>query len=113
MARQAYLLQTGMGVDLHGADDTTAAKRAIKNAVQHNNLLFLKHAGLKSLDQLFVEVTIACPSPNDVDTASVAADLPVGNVSVAVQKGGLLIDSDESGDPVCVAIAAVQVSIDR
>ena len=113
MPKQAYLLQTGMGVDLHGADDTTAARRAIKNAIQHNNLLFLKHAGLKSLDQLSVEVTIACPSPDDVDRERVSAELPVGSVSVEVQKGGLLIDSDETGDPVCIAIAAVQVSIDR
>ncbi len=113
MTKQAYLLQTGMGVDLHGADDTTAAQRAVKNAIQHNNLLFLKQVGLKSLDELFVEVTIACPRPDNLDRQAVAAGLPVGNVSVEVQEGGLSIDSDGSGDPVCVVIAAVQVSIEK
>ena len=113
MSKQAYLLQTGMGVDLHGADATAAAQRAIRDAIQHNNLLFLKHVGLESFDQLSVEVTIACPEPAEINSEKVLAELPVGKVSLDVQKGGLLIDSDDSGDPVCIAIAAVQVSIDR
>ncbi len=111
MAKKQYIMQTGMGADLHGADDTTAARRAVEDAIQNNNMLFLKHIGLKSLDQLLVEVIIASPKPEGVDTEAVAKDLPVGTVSVQTQSGGMLVDSDGSGDRVLVAIAAVTVSV--
>mgnify|MGYP001990006963 FL=1 len=111
MAKKQYIMQTGMGADLHGANDTTAARRAVKDAIQHNNMLFLKHVGLKSLDQLLVEVIVASPNPDAVDKEAVAEDLPVGVVSVQTQSGGMLVDADESGDPVLVAIAAVTVSV--
>lgn len=111
MAKKQYIMQTGMGADLHGSNDTTAACRAVKDAIQNNNMLFLKHIGLKSLDQLLVEVIIASPNPDAVDKQAVAEDLPVGVVSVRTQSGGMLVDSDDSGDPVLVAIAAVTVSV--
>lgn len=112
MAKKQYIMQTGMGADLHGANDTTAARRAVKDAIQNNNMLFLKHIGLQSLDQLLVDVIIASPNPAQVDTEAVAAELPVGIVSVQTQAGGLLADA-ESGDPVLVAIAAVTVSVEE
>lgn len=111
MAKKQYIMQTGMGADLHGSNDTTAARRAVKDAIQNNNMLFLKHIGLKSIDQLLVEVIIASPNPDAVDTQAVAEDLPVGAVSVRTQSGGMLVDADDSGDPVLVAIAAVTVSV--
>ena len=113
MAKKQYIMQTGMGADLHGANDTTAARRAVNDAIAHNNMLFVKHIGLRSLDQLLVEVMIASPNPEKVDKEAVAAELPVGVVSVQTQAGGMLVDSDDSGDPVLAAIAAVTVSVEE
>jgi uncharacterized protein (TIGR02058 family) len=111
MAEIPYLMQTGMGVDLHGADDTIAARRAVENAIRHNSLLFLRQIGLQSADQIRVEVTIGTPHPEQVDAAAVAAALPVGRVSVVAERGGLLTDTAVSGDPILVAVAAVLVSV--
>jgi uncharacterized protein (TIGR02058 family) len=100
-----------MGVDIHGADDTTAACRAVDHAIHHNSLLFLREIGLASADQIHVEVTIACPHPERVDTAAVASTLPVGVVSVRAERGGMLTGSDE--DPMVIALAAVRVSVEQ
>ena len=108
--KTAYLLQTGMGVDLHGTDDTTAACRAVDHAIHHNSLLFLGEIGLTSADQVHIDVTIASPHPDQVDTDAVAATLPVGLVAVKAEAGGMLTDSD---DPVLIALAAVRVSVEH
>lgn len=112
MAKKPYLIQTGMGVDLHGADDTTAARRAVEEAIRHNSLLFLGQLDLRSADQVKVDVTIACPHPERVDTASVAKALPVGDVSVRAEAGGMLAETGARGDPLLVAVAAVLVSVE-
>lgn len=108
-----YLLQTGMGVDLHGSDDTTAAIRAIRNAIANNNLLFVKHLEINTPEELLIDVTIACPHPERLDRETVLNEFPVGTVSIQTQVGGMDVDSDASGDPVCIAIAAVQVAIHK
>lgn len=113
MAKTPYLLQTGMGVDLHGGDDTTAACRAVTHAIHRNSLLFLREVGLHGTEQIHVDVTIACPHPERVDTDAVAAALPVGIVSVEAQPGGMLADTGTEGDEALVAIAAVRVSLTR
>ncbi|MBW2282672.1 MAG: Lin0512 family protein [Deltaproteobacteria bacterium] len=113
MAKTPYLLQTGMGVDLHGGDDTTAACRAVTHAIHHNSLLFLREVGLHSAGQVHVDVTIACPHPEQVDTEAVAAALPVGVVSVEAQSGGMLAATGTEGDDALIAIAAVRVSVSQ
>jgi uncharacterized protein (TIGR02058 family) len=110
MTKTAYLLQTGMGVDLHGTNDTSAACRAVDHAIHHNSLLFLGEIGLTSAEQIHIDVTIASPHPDQVDTDAVAATLPVGVVSVATQTGGMLTGGD---DPALIALAAVRVSVER
>ena len=111
MSTKPYIIQTGMGADLHGADDTKAACRAVQNAIQHNSMLFLKHAGLTNMNQLLVEVTIASPSPERVDIKRVKAELPIGTVVVKTQKGGLKVDPDGTGDSLLIANAAITVSV--
>lgn len=110
MAKRQYITQIGMGVDLHGASDTKAAQRAVTNAIQNNNMLFLKHAGIKDEEQIIVDVMIASPHPDELDIVAIARELPVGRVSVHTQSGGLLQDADGSDDPVLAAIATVTVS---
>ena len=110
MTRRQYITQIGMGVDLHGGNDTKAAQRAVNNAIQNNNMLFLKHVGIKSSDQILVEVLIASPHPDTLEVELIAGELPAGRVSVQTQVGGLLQDIDGGNDPVLAAIATVTVS---
>ena len=111
MTLRPWLLQTGMGVDLHGADDTVAARRAIEDAIRRNSLLFVRHAGLTRREQLRVDVTVGTPHPERVDAAALAALFPLGVVEVRAEAGGLLAETGAPGDPVLVA--AVRVSVDQ
>ena len=47
-------------------------------------------AGLKSLQDVVVEVLIGCPAPESVDRERVLKVLPLGRKKIEVRKGGLL-----------------------
>ena len=111
MARVRCVTEMGMGVDVHGLDATKAAKRAVSDAIRHSSLSFARMLG-KTAHDMFVDVTIAVPNPNDVDTAAVAKELPYGTVKVTAVTGGLFIPAEVGGDGITIANAAVIVSFD-
>lgn len=111
MTRMRCITEMGMGVDVHGRDATKAAKRAVSDAIRHSSLSFVRLFGQTPHD-MFVDVTIAVPNPEGVDTAAVAKELPYGAVTVTAVKGGLEIPAESGGDSILIANAAVIVSLD-
>lgn len=111
MARVRCITEMGMGVDVHGRDATKAAKRAVSDAIRHSSLGFFRMLG-KTANDMYVDVTIAVPNPEAVDTAEVAKELPYGTKTVKAIAGGLEIPSDLGNDPILIANAAVIVSFD-
>jgi uncharacterized protein (TIGR02058 family) len=112
MAKQRMILEIGTGNDLHGADYTKAAIRAVQDAIHHSSLSFVRSLGLDPR-QLEVEVTIGVQAPERVDRAAVAKTLPHGKVTVNVVKGGLDVADDDGQDQAVIASAAVVVRIER
>ncbi len=111
MARVRCITEMGMGVDVHGKDATKAAKRAVSDAIRHSSLGFFRMLGKTAAD-MFVDVTIAVPNPEGVDTSAVAKELPYGTVKVTAVKGGLEVPAEQGGDSILIANAAVIVSFD-
>ena len=111
MPRMRCVTEIGMGVDVHGRDATKAAKRAVSDAIRHSSLGFVRLFG-KTPHDMFVDVTIAVPNPETVDTEAVAKELPYGAVTVTAVKGGLEIPAEQGGDAILIANAAVIVSLD-
>src|ERR1041384_1772602 len=109
MARVRCITEMGMGVDVHGKDATKAAKRAVSDAIRHSSLGFFRMLG-KTANDMFVDVMIAVPNPEAVDTAAVAKELPYGTVKVNAVKGGLEIPAEQGTDSILIANAAVIVS---
>ncbi|KRR00317.1 Lin0512 family protein [Bradyrhizobium valentinum] len=107
MARVRCITEMGMGVDVHGRDATKAAKRAIR----HSSLGFFRMLG-KTANDMFVDVMVAVPNPEAVDTAAVAKELPYGTKTVTAVKGGLEIPAEHGNDSILIANAAVIVSFD-
>jgi uncharacterized protein (TIGR02058 family) len=102
----------GMGVDVHGKDATKAARRAVSDAIRHSSLSFVRLFG-KTPQEMQIEVMIAVPNPEALDTAAVAKELPYGTVTVTAVKGGLEVPAEQgSGDSILIANAAVIVSLD-
>ena len=111
MARVRCITEMGMGVDVHGRDATKAAKRAVSDAIRHSSLSFVRMLG-KTPHDMFVDVTIGVPNPENVDTSAVAKELPYGTVTVTAVKGGLEIPAESGSDGILIANAAVIVSLD-
>lgn len=108
MARDRYVTEMGMGVDVHGSNYTKAAERAVFDAIHHSSLNFFKALG-KHPGDMEIELFIGVPEPSQVDTEVIAKALPYGSVTVNVENGGLAIPGDNNGDPVVIANAGVVV----
>ncbi|PIE14172.1 MAG: hypothetical protein CSA70_03230 [Rhodobacterales bacterium] len=104
MKDQRFIIEMGMGTDLHGQDATKAATRAVMDALHHSSLAILSLPGLNR-DMVRVQVTIGVPAPGEVKRETIAALLPIGQVSVNVVAGGLRV----TGGDALIASAAVEV----
>jgi len=108
--KQRYVTEMGMGVDVHGRDHTTAAVRAVFDAIHHSSLNFFPVLG-KTADDMEIDVLIGVPDPDAVDTGAVAAALPYGTVTVKTMVGGLEIPSEDGTDSVIIANAGIIVHL--
>jgi uncharacterized protein (TIGR02058 family) len=105
MSAVPYVLEFGMGVDLHGEDCTKAACRAVFDAVRHSSLPLLNEIRERG-GTMLVDVTVAVPDPNSVDLEVVKAELPHGQISVQAVSGGLRVPGRET----IIACASITVS---
>lgn len=112
MTAPRVIIEMGAGNDLHGGDYTKAAIRAVQDALHHSSLTFIRTLGIDK-NALIVDVTIGVQKPERIDTAAVAATLPVGKVSVRAVKGGLDVPDEEAGDIAVIASAAIEVRVER
>ena len=114
-----FIIELGMGADLHGQDVTKAAKKAVEDAISMSCLCGLREVlGIGNLnDGVYVHVTVAVSRPDEVDCDAVRRLLPVGTVDVEAVQGGLRVpglyvsrfkDADNSIE---VAVAAVEVEV--
>ena len=111
MSLKRVILEMGAGNDLHGADYTKAALRAVNDALHHSSMSWLRSLGLNS-KEMQIEVTIGVQKPEQVDAAKVKAGLPHGKVTVKVTKGGLDVPADDQHDLAVIASAAIAVRYD-
>lgn len=111
MALERCVTEMGMGVDVHGRDYTSAARRAVSDAIRHSSLSLFSVIG-KTRDEMRIEVVIGVPEPDRVDLDAVARELPYGQVTVTAQKGGLEVPSADNSDAIVIANAAVLVHFD-
>ena len=111
MPLKRVILEMGSGNDLHGADYTKAALRAVNDALHHSSMSWLRSLGLNS-KEMQIEVTIGVQRPEQVDAAKVKASLPHGKVTVKVTKGGLDVPAEDQHDLAVIASAAIAVKYD-
>jgi uncharacterized protein (TIGR02058 family) len=113
-----FIVEFGLGMDLHGQDVSKAARKAVKDAISHSCLCGLGEVLHLDIDRdVKINATVAVSRPEEVDIPSVEACFPVGQATVHVQQGGLNVpgaylprfgDRDESIE---VAVAAIMVEV--
>jgi len=120
MSEKRYLMQMGMGVDLHGQSPTEAASRAVHNAIANNCLCGMSevlHTDHPE-EKMHVNVLIACPRPDEVNAEEVLKNIPFGIKTIEVKEGGMTspnVFSPKLGDKTAYALvanASVMVSLD-
>lgn len=118
MQGRRFIVELGTGADLHGMDVTKAACRAVKDAVGRSCLCGLVEIlGKSNLEDIQVEIQIACPYPEQLDMEAVKAQVPIGIKTVRAQTGGMTaagicVDRFAEGcATIVVANAAVTVRV--
>lgn len=115
--KKKVAMELGMGSSLRHANYTSAAKRAVEDALWRNALTVADALGF-TRDEMIIDVEIAVQKPDEVDLQEVASIFPYGKVSVTASKGGLDIAKPasaknlESSDVTVMAQAAIIVSFE-
>ncbi len=113
-----FIVELGMGADLHGGDVTKAAMRAVRDAVSRSCLCGLfEVAGLKSPDDMSVRLKVCCPTPERLDRERVAGSVPFGRVELEVREGGMVTEGLHlpqlgEGSSIVVALASLTVCVE-
>lgn len=105
------ILEMGTGNDLYGEDYTKAANRAVQDALHHSSLVLFRSLNLPN-EKMQVNVTIGVQKPDEVDTDSIAAALPAGQVQVTVVKGGLNVVDKDINTVSVIATVAIEACYD-
>ena len=106
MTDQRFIIEMGMGNDLHGMDYQKAAARAIEDAFRHSSIPMFGSLGI-SHEEMRVQVTVGVQEPEALDTDALAEILPRGRATVKAVKGGQNVPNP-NGDTIVIATAAVE-----
>ena len=111
MAMKRLLTEFGMGSSLRRQDYTSAARKALQDALWHNsiNLAELFDAPKGAMQ---IKVEIGVQKPGEVDTSQLSDIFPYGDISFEVREGGLDIPRPGGGAPTVIANVALSVSLD-
>lgn len=114
-----FILEFGMGLDQHGQDPTSAACKAVKDAVSRSCLAgLIEIARLQDVNDMLVEMHIACPFPERVDRQAVLEALPFGKKTLHLESGGMIAhglfqpELGDRTDETLIANAAITVWVD-
>jgi uncharacterized protein (TIGR02058 family) len=113
-----FVIEFGYGIDLHGQDVNNAAAKAVKDAISHSCLSGLVEiCGIKNLDEVIIDVLIACSRPEEIIAEKIEKVLPIGKKSIKAVKGGMVVSGldlpmfGDRCDSIEVAVACITVSI--
>ena len=119
-SRKRFIVEMGMGIDIHGENVTKAACRAVKDAVSRSCLCgLLEILELNNLEDVQVDIQVASPNPDQVDLEQVMDEVPIGRKSARAVEGGMTARGlcvpqfAPQCDQIVVANAAVTVFINQ
>lgn len=112
-----YVVEIGVGSDLHGGDITKAAIKAVKDATSRSCLCGIEDILGKSPLNMHVHVKIGCKDPDKIDKEAVLRAVPVGKSEIEVVQGGLDVCGLEvpafgQGNTIQIVVAALTVYVE-
>ena len=113
-----FIVELGMGADLHGGDVTKAGQKAIKDAVSRCCLCGLMDIfDFESPGEMVIRLKVAAPGHERLDKEALKATVPFGRVEIETAEGGLETEglnlpSLGPGGTIVVAMASITVLVD-
>ena len=118
MNLKRYVIEFGLGADLHGQDVTKAAQRAIREAISRSCLCGLVDIfGFDDPNRMYIQLKVACPFPERLDRAKLLESVPFGQVELSTAEGGMITEGLHlpqlgDGDRIVIAIASLTILVD-
>jgi len=111
MPQHRLLTEFGMGTSLRRQDYTSAAKKALMDALWHNSINLAELFGFPK-EAMILTVEIGVQQPDQVDVQALIDVFPYGQPTVHVVHGGMDVPRGDGGKPTVIANAAISVSFD-
>ena len=120
-AMKRYLIEFGMGADLHGGDCNVAAARALRDAVSHCCMAGIADVcgitdPLKQM-KLIIKVAVPYPEQIDLDALYQTSGFSPENAEIEIAEGGMTsrglhVEAYGEGDHIMIANAVITVFVD-
>ena len=108
MAKHRVLTEFGMGTSLRRQDYTSAARKALQDALWRNSINMAELFG-QPKEAMLIDVEIAVQQPDAVDIDALKDIFPYGQIAITCTHGGLDVPRPDSA-PTVIANAAISVS---
>ena len=118
MDLRRFIIELGMGADLHGGDVTKAGQKAIRDAVSRCCLCGLMDIfEFEPPDEMVIRLKVAAPGHERLDKDALKATVPFGRVELETVEGGLATEglslpSLGPGSEIVIALASITVLVD-
>jgi uncharacterized protein (TIGR02058 family) len=110
MPKTRLLTEFGQGSSLRHRDYTSAARKALQDALWHNSINLAELFG-KDKEAMIIDVEVGVQEPDALDCESLKDIFPYGQISITGVKGGLDVPRLK-GHPTVIATVAINVSLD-
>lgn len=116
-----YVIEFGIGLDMHGQDVNKAAQKAVRDAISKSCLIGLKEVlGIAEEDmdeKVVVRATVGVSRPMEINEEEIKKCLPLGRKHVKAVSGGMTVPGlyyprfGDKDDSIEVALACIEVGI--
>ncbi len=111
MAKKRIVFELGQGTSLRRADYSSAAERAVRNALWRNSLNVADVFGFEKSDMI-VDVILGAQEPDKINVDQIKGIFPYGTVKIDRIFGGLDVNKPHNDGKTIIVTAAVIVSFD-
>ena len=109
MAKKRIVFELGQGTSLRRNDYSSAAERAVRNALWQNSLNVAEAFGFEKSDMI-VDVLLGAQEPDKINTDQIKGIFPYGTVEIDCIFGGLDIKKPHNDGKTIIVTAAVIIS---
>ena len=111
MAKKRIVFELGQGTSLRRDDYSSAAERAVRNALWQNSLNVAEVFGFEKSDMI-VEVLLGAQEPDKINVDQIKSIFPYGTVTIHRIFGGLDVNKPNNDGKTLIVTAAIIVSFD-